>query len=88
MADSPRNTYDREPAEGARENVNVPNETNEADPNPNRPGESAGQQAGTRRQAGTKRPSRADITSQPTRDEGRDEQPGEDNPHQPRRQSI
>lgn len=72
---------ERLPAEGGRENVNVPNPSDEADPNPNRPGSDAGSPPPT------KRLSDDDVASQPPRDEARDEA-GEDNPHRSRRPSL
>ena len=79
-----RNTKDREPAEGSRDNVNVAQPTDEASRNPNRPDDDTAT-SGT---PTPKRPSRDDVATQPPREEGRDQQPGEDNLHQNRRRSL
>jgi hypothetical protein len=84
MADRKTTTHDREPVEGGRDKVNVPHAADEADPNPNRPGDPGGGPA-----ARSKRADDAEQAHTPPRDESREtgDDDGDDR-HTPRRTSM
>ena len=87
MADN-RTTHDREPAEGARDKVNVPHASDEAAADPNRPDAGDDRPSSA---AGT-RPNRADDAEQahtPPGDESRETRNDDaGDRHNPRRTSM
>jgi len=86
MAETPERSEPRDPAEGAREDVNVPNAADQAETDPNGlPPKAKPKRASTRR-----RPTPARVREEaeiPPRDESRESET-ETNPHRPRRSSL